>query len=141
MKNVALKVIFGLVIFLFGTALAYFTANYMGTTRMFDYWGTVAVFACAYVIIGMFVVTIFAISLGFLFAADVLILSLLSQYYGTWEAPLKLFVVGVILAILYVIASIKLKDPAYGEAVASVRSLNQTVVNERTEAVSGQSGE
>ncbi len=134
MKNVALKMVFGLVIFLFGTALAYFTANYMGTTKMFDYWGTVAIFACVYVIVGMLVAVIFAISLGFLFAADVLILSLLSQYYGAWAAPLKLLVVGAILVILYIVASIRLKDPVYAAAPPAYPS-NQVLP--QTHAVSG----
>lgn len=119
MKNTALKLIFGLVIFLFGSALAYFTANYMGTTKAFDYWGTIAIFACAYVLVGILVVRIFAISLGFLFSADVLIISLLVQYYGTWAAPLKLTVVGAILAILYIVSALRLKDAPRQQAVSS----------------------
>ncbi len=119
MKNTALKFIFGLVIFLFGSALAYFTANYMGTTKAFDYWGTIAIFAFAYVLVGIIVVRIFAISLGFLFAADILIISLLVQYYGTWAAPLKLTMVGAILAILYIVSALKMKDIPRQQATSS----------------------
>jgi len=121
MKNVALKFVFGMVIFLFGSALAYFTASYMRTTGAFDYWGTIAIFACAYVLVGMAVARVFAVSLGFLFAADVLILSLLFQYYGAWAAPLKLIVVGAILAILYAVAAAMMKDrqPAAAGAMAA----------------------
>ncbi len=111
MKNRGLKLVFGLVIFLFSTALAYFTANFAKTTGSFDYWGTIAIFACLYVVIGIAVASVFAVSLGFLFGADVLILSLLVQYYGAWALPLKLTVIGVILLVLYVVASLKLKDP------------------------------
>lgn len=130
MKNTALKFIFGIVIFLFGSALAYFTANYMGTTKAFDYWGTIAIFACAYVLVGIVVVRIFAISLGFLFAADVLIISLLVQYYGTWAAPLKLTMVGGILVILYVVSALKMKDiPSRQMATSAVIDQSGTVGN------------
>ncbi len=110
MKNQNLKIFLGTIIFLFGTALAYFTAGYVSTNHLFDYWGTIAIFGGAYVLIGMVVSSIFAISLGFLFGADVLILHLLLQYYGDWADFVKLAVIGVILAILYVTAAIMMND-------------------------------
>ena len=97
-------------IFLFSAALAYFTANYMKTNILFDYWGTVAIFACAYVVVGIVIMRIFPISLGFLFAADVLILHLLFNYYGDWADALKLTVTGVVLVILYATAALRLTD-------------------------------
>lgn len=95
---------FGLVIFLFGVALAYFTANYVSTNHIFDYWGAVAIFAGAYVLIGIAISMVFPVSLGFLFAADILILHLLFQYYGKWASELKLFTIGTILVVLYISA-------------------------------------
>jgi hypothetical protein len=102
--------LFGTIILLFSTALAYFTANYLSTNNMFDYWGTIAIFACAYVVIGIGVSMIFAISLGFLFSADILILNLLLQYYGQWADVVKLTMIGGILIILYVATAMWLKD-------------------------------
>ncbi len=109
MKHQGLKVVFGLIIFLFSGALAYFTANYLSDNHMFDYWGALAIFAGAYVLVGMLVSMVFSISLGFLFAADVLILNLLNQYYGEWANELKLTLIGVILVILYVSAAMRFK--------------------------------
>lgn len=110
MKNQSLKLFFGIVIFLFSTALAYFTASYVSTNNYFDYWGALAIFGGAYVLVGVAVSMIFSISLGFLFAADVVILHLLLQYYGQWADTLKLILVGAILIILYACAGIFLKD-------------------------------
>jgi hypothetical protein len=110
MKNQGLKLVFGLVIFLFGSALAYFTANYLSTNGIFNYWGTIAIFAGAYVLIGIIIASIYSISLGFLFSADVLIISLLFQYYGQWADFLKVMIVGVVLIILYIATAISLGD-------------------------------
>ncbi len=110
MKNQGLKVVFGLIVFLFSGALAYFTATYLSDNHMFDYWGALAIFAGAYVLVGILVSMVFSISLGFLFAADVLILNLLHQYYGEWANELKLTLIGVILLILYVSSAMRFKD-------------------------------
>ena len=90
MKNQTLKILFGFVIFLFSLALGYFTANYLSSNGYFDYWGTIAIFAGAYVLIGIIVSMVFSVSLGFLFAADILIIHLLFQYYGQWADVMKL---------------------------------------------------
>jgi len=110
MKNNLAKILFGIVIFLFSVALAYFTANYLSTTGAFDYWGTLALFACAYAVVGIGIVMIFPISLGFLFSADVLILHLLINYYGEWADVLKLITVGAVILILYIACAEWLKD-------------------------------
>lgn len=110
MKNQSLKIFFGLIIFLFGVALAYFTADYVSTSGYFDYWATLALFGAAYLLVGIVVSMIFSISLGFLFAADVVILHLLFQYYGTWADALKLILVGGILVVLYACAGLFLRD-------------------------------
>jgi hypothetical protein len=109
-NNQSIKIFFGIVIFLFSLSLAYFTASYMRTNNLFDYWGALALFACAYVIIGIAISMIFSISLGFLFAADILILHLLFQYYGNWADAVKLTMIGAILVVLYVAAGFWLKD-------------------------------
>ena len=110
MKNNLPKILFGTIILLFSTALAYFTANYVSTSGIFDYWGTIAIFACAYVVIGIGVSMIFAISLGFLFSADILVLNLLFQYYGHWADVIKLVMIGGILIILYTATAVWLGD-------------------------------
>ncbi len=110
MKNQLAKALFGIVIFLFSVALAYFTANYMKSNVLFDYWGTIAIFACAYVIAGIAIVMIFPISLGFLFAADVLVLHLLFNYYGGWADVLKLTTIGAVLIVLYLATAVWFKD-------------------------------
>jgi len=110
MKNQGLKLVFGFVIFLFSVALAYFTANYLSTNGLFNYWGTIAIFAGAYVLIGIVIASIYSISLGFLFSADVLIIHLLIQYYGQWADLLKVVILGAILIILYIAAAVSLGD-------------------------------
>ncbi len=110
MKNQSLKLLFGFMIFLFSVALAYFTANYVSTNNFFDYWGTLAIFGGAYVLIGIAVSMIFSVSLGFLFAADIVILHLLFQYYGQWADTIKLILIGIILVVLYATAGLALTD-------------------------------
>jgi hypothetical protein len=114
MKNQSLKLLFGLMIFLFSIALAYFTANYVSSNNYFDYWGTLAIFAGAYIVIGIAVSMIFSISLGFLFAADILVLHLLFQYYGQWADVVKLILIGAILIVLYIFAGVLLGDEDTG---------------------------
>ena len=118
MKNQTIKILFGFVIFLFSLALGYFTANYLSSNSYFDYWGTLAIFAGAYVLIGVLVSMIFSVSWGFLFAADILIIHLLFQYYGQWADVLKLTTIGAILIILYIAAGLGLGDKS-GPAVDS----------------------
>ncbi len=110
MKNQTLKILFGFVIFLFSLALGYFTANYLSANGYFDYWGTIAIFAGAYVLIGIVVSRIYSVSLGFLFSADILIIHLLFQYYGQWADMMKLATIGAILIVLYIAAIVGLED-------------------------------
>ena len=97
-------------IFLFSVALAYFTANYVSSGNYFDYWGTLAIFGGVYIVIGIAVSMILSVSLGFLFAADVLIVHLMLEYYGQWADVLKLVLVGTILVVLYICAAFLMKD-------------------------------
>jgi len=103
-KN-SFKVIFGAMIFLFSLALAYFSASYLSKEMSFDYWVALLLFAAVYIAVGAAVFQIFAVSLGFLFSADVLILHLMLEKFGdTFTNLAKAAIIGCILAILYIIA-------------------------------------
>jgi uncharacterized membrane protein YcjF (UPF0283 family) len=75
----AIKFMFGLIIFLFSLALVYFTADYVDQGNIFDYWMTLFISSVAFIVIGIIVYHILPVSLGFLFAADVLILHLIIE--------------------------------------------------------------
>ena len=109
-KNITLKFVFGLMVFAFSLALAYFSASYLRNEASFDYWGVLLVFAGVYILVGMLVSMIYPVSLGFLFSADVLILNVLFENFGDWMDISKAMVVGVILLVLYLFAWIKLSD-------------------------------
>ena len=109
-KNITLKFFFGLMVFAFSLALAYFTATYLRNEAAFDYWGALLVFAGVYIAVGILVSMIYPVSLGFLFSADILILNVLLENFGDWQDISKAMVVAVILLILYSFALIKLGD-------------------------------
>ena len=109
-KDEFLKVIFGLIIFLFSVALAYFTATYVQKSIDFDYWNVLLLFAGVYLVVGLITVKIYPISLGFLFSADVLILNNLYENFGNWDDIVKTLIVGGILIVLYLIAWFVLAD-------------------------------
>lgn len=101
-KDAVLKMVFGLIIFMFALALAYFTANYLNSNTLFDYWLTLASAAALYTIIGILVSMIYPVSLGFLFAADVLILNVLDEKYSLIDSAYKAAFLLLIIVILYV---------------------------------------
>lgn len=109
-KNNTIKLVFGFIIFLFSLALAYFTANYLKNNEVFDYWGALMIFGGAYIVIGMLVSQVYSISLGFLFAADIVILHLLGENFGDIPSIAKALLVGIILLLLYIIAWWKFSD-------------------------------
>jgi hypothetical protein len=109
-ENILLKIVLGLVIFMFSLALAYFTASYVDENHLFDYWSALAIAAGLYVVIGVGVSQVFSISLGFLFAADVLILHVLSDKYEQIPPLSKTLLLGFIIVVLYVFAWNKLED-------------------------------
>lgn len=111
-KSITLKIIFGVLIFAFSLALAYFTASYVDKNKIFDYWGTLLLFAAVYIIVGIVVSKIFPISLGFLFSADILILNVLFENFGDWLDITKAFILSIILLILYLVAWFKFQDEA-----------------------------
>lgn len=99
-----IKVVFGLAIFLFGLALAYFTADYVANNTGADRWISHIFFIAVYLVVGMVVMNIYSISLGFLFASDVLLLDVLGSNFYRLDDWVKALIVGVILALLYAIA-------------------------------------
>ncbi|MEK9181210.1 MAG: hypothetical protein AAB871_03175 [Patescibacteria group bacterium] len=106
-----IKVIFGFIIFLFSLALAYFTADYFSVHSGADKWIINVFFIGIYLIVGMIVMNVYAISLGFLFAADVLLLDVLSSNFYRLDDLIKAVIIGVILAILYAIALSRFSQP------------------------------
>jgi hypothetical protein len=104
------KVLFGLLIFMFSLALAYFSASYVESEKIFDYWTMLVIFGGAYVIVGVLVLQVFPVSLGFLFAADVVILHLLLENFGDIPSIGKTGIIGIVLVLLYIFAWNKMKD-------------------------------
>src|SRR5690348_3316942 len=100
----AIKIVFGLLIFMFSLALAYFTASYLGTQGNIDYWTALLIFAGVYIALGAAIYHIFAVILGFLFASDVLILHLMLKNFGSIPSPAKTIIIGAVLVILYLVA-------------------------------------
>ncbi len=126
-KNTLLKVIFGGIIFLFALALAYAIASYFDRDfyashymHSDSYWYTLMIAAGIYVAIGIAVSSVFPVSLGFLFSADVLILHVLGDQYGAIPQYAKLALVGSVLCMLYIFAWNKLRDvPSLGSTAQS----------------------
>ncbi len=120
MHNNVVKIIFGCLIFLFSLALAYFIASYVDKIHAFDYYFTLAFIAIGYILCGLAVSQIYALSLGFLFASDVLILHVLASKYTQFETIYKTGLVAIMLIILYSFAWFK------GEHATSVSPVAPT---------------
>lgn len=109
-KNNLLKVVFGLIIFLFSLALAYFTAVYTEENTTVDFFGTLLMYTGVYLIIGVAISKIYPISLGFLFSADILLLHVMFENFGDLSDMIKAGVIGGIIIALYVVAWLMLPD-------------------------------
>lgn len=105
-----LKIVFGGIIFLFSLALAYFSAAYFSSEEGMSFLSTLLIFGGAYLLIGIVTVSVLAISLGFLFSADIVILHVLSQGYEAYDQLLKVLILGTVLLVLYFFAWMKTKD-------------------------------
>ncbi|MFH1112169.1 MAG: hypothetical protein V1712_03860 [Patescibacteria group bacterium] len=105
-----LKVVLGIIIFAFSLAFAYFLAAYTDRHLIFDYWGTLIIFAGLYIVVGIVIVNIFPISLGFLFSADILVLHALMENFGDLNEGVKALIIGLMLVVLYLIAWIWFPD-------------------------------
>lgn len=115
MKNktteLVVKLFVGFLIFAFGLALAYFSADVIGKSpNELTYGLTLFGFSMVYIASGVAVSGIFPISLGLLFAADILLLNLLSDSFKGFQPPLKALIIALALAALYAIAVVQLKD-------------------------------
>ncbi len=137
MKNQGIKILFGIIIFLFSVALAYFTAWHFGGQRSFwgapvypvyplgpadspvqyngldAFWTTLLIFGGAYILIGISVARIFPISLGFLFSADVTLLHALSDQYHGLDNGVKSLLIFFLLILLYLFAAFHLDRIKY----------------------------
>ena len=111
-KNTAIQLIFGGIIFLFGTALGYFTASYLERNGTFGYDNALLIFGGAYLVIGIVLMKVFPVSLGFLFSADVFLLHVMGKDYRGYENLLKALITGIIIVLLYLFAYWKLRDRA-----------------------------
>jgi uncharacterized membrane protein len=128
MKNQGLKIGFGALIFLFSIALAYASAwyfdgresggggifNALSPSGNFDaFWITLLIFGGAYILIGIIVARVYPVSLGFLFASDVVLLHVLNNQYGGFDNGIKSLIIFVLLVILYLFAFLKLQDKSH----------------------------
>jgi len=109
--NQIVKVVFGIVIFLFSLALAYFTADYFSVHSGVDRWVVNIFFIAAYLVVGMMVMDVYAISLGFLFAADILLLDVLGSNFYRLDDLIKAAIIAATLAVLYAIALKRFSKP------------------------------
>ncbi|MST04123.1 MAG: hypothetical protein EXS49_00960 [Candidatus Pacebacteria bacterium] len=99
-----IKLTFGTIIFLFSSALAFFSASYISQEKLLGYYSALLIFGGVYLIVGILIAKIYPVSLGFLFAADVIILRALSEDYKHYGDMSKVFITGAILIILYFVA-------------------------------------
>lgn len=109
-KNTAVQLIFGGIIFLFGTALGYFTASYLSRSGTFTYENTLLMFGGAYLLVGVVLMKVFPVSLGFLFSADVFLLHVMGKDYRGYQNLMKALITGIIIVLLYLLAYWKLRD-------------------------------
>jgi|SRR3989344_4839609 len=109
-KNDIVKLILGLVILVFSTTFAYFTARYLDKNAIFDYWPTLTLFAIGYILVGLISAYVYPISLGFLFSATILLIHNLGDNFGEFASIQKTIIVGFALIVLYLFAWHKLKD-------------------------------
>lgn len=128
-KNKILKVVFGLIIFSFSLALAYFTAIYTDKNTQVSYWTTLLIFTGIYLVVGLVVSKIYPISLGFLFSADILLLNILFENFRGYENIIKVIIIGVILVILYAIAFLVLPDDDQSNVSPAPKSQQQPPVD------------
>lgn len=124
MKSNGFKIGLGILIFLFSTSLAYFTADYLDTpiqtggyysysvAHSGTYWLILLGAAALYIVVGIMISKLLPISLGFLFGADVLLLHTLFKEYGGIGEVYKTFIIGAVLVAAYLFAWYKLKDSA-----------------------------
>ena len=118
--DLLIKVSLGAVIFAFSLALAYFSADALAADSREASYGLVLLgFGMAYVVVGIIVAHVFPISLGLLFAADVLLLHIFSKSFTGFVALLKAVIVGLALVALYTIALTQLKDREEGKTKAA----------------------
>ena len=109
-KLTGVQAFFFSIIFLFSTALAYFSASYIEHVSTVGYYVALLLFGAVYIILGIVLINIVPVSLGFLFPADILILHTLIQKYSAIDDIYKTIIIGVLLVAAYFFAWLKLRD-------------------------------
>jgi len=127
----ARKLVFGLMIFAFSLALAYFIAVYLRNNHYFDYWGALMIAGGIFITIGVFVSSIIPVSLGFLFSADILVLHVLMANFGDFSDGIKALFVGLILAILYLLAWSEFSKPEFEQKSQKAKIISQEVLKSK----------
>jgi hypothetical protein len=109
-KNTVIQLVLGGIVFLFSVALGYFTSDYLQRIGTLEYDKTMLIFGGAYILIGIALLRVFPVSLGFLFSSDVFLLYVLGREYRGYENLSKVLITGIIILLLYLLAYWKLKD-------------------------------
>lgn len=119
------KLFFGIIVFLFSVSLAYFSADYLasGATAtspfMTDGGRGLAMFGFGllYAILGIALVRIMPVALGFLLSADVALLDALARNYDKIEGMYRVGMIGIVLIVVYLFAAYNCKDRVMEEVV------------------------
>lgn len=117
MKPNYTKLFFGVIIFLFSTSLAYFSADYLADVPGQSAWlqeggrGLAMFgFGLIYAVVGVLLVRIVPVSLGFLLAADVALIDALARNYEKIEGMYRVGMIGLVLVIVYLFAAYRCRD-------------------------------
>ena len=106
-----MKIGLGVIIFAFGLALAYFAADAMTQYKGDFLYGLILLgFGISYVLVGIAVASIFPVSLGLLFAADILILHVFSESFTGFFSAIKALIVVAAIVSLYIVALTQFKE-------------------------------
>jgi hypothetical protein len=112
------KLFFGVIVFLFSVSLAYFSADYLASgadaNSMFVTEGGRGLamfgFGLLYALLGVVLVRIMPVALGFLLAADVALLDALARNYDKIEGMYRVGMIGIVLVVVYLFAAFNCKD-------------------------------
>ncbi len=122
MKPNYTKIFFGVIVFLFSTALAYFSADYFtGGQVLFSGAAVTAgqttspgfvmfIFGLIYAVAGVLLVRVIPVSLGILLAADVTLLDALARNYDSIEGMYRVGLIGLVIVFVYLFAWFRCKD-------------------------------
>jgi hypothetical protein len=136
MKNATAKIFFGIMIFAFSLALAYFSADYFSSDAGMGAfaaggWGLIMFgFGLLYAIAGVLLVRVLPVSLALLFSADVALLHALARNYNSIEGMYRVGMIAVVLVIVYLFAWYRCKDSMLGLEESQAKIISENVVTE-----------